>query len=207
MNSSLYQQLAILGLSLAIALIVRRHYKRRTFASVNRYSTFAPRFWTGTVDWCVLWPIDFVASALLSLNIPRGLAALLIVVQSLAWLLYIVLMHGWYGQTIGKMVTHVRVADFRTEGKISFRQAWLREGIPMALSLGILGYEVFAVMTGRWSPAAIAKGEAQDVGRLFALFVALPGLWFLVEVLPCSQTKRGERYTISSQERWWSGQT
>jgi uncharacterized RDD family membrane protein YckC len=81
------------------------------------------------------------------------------------------------------MVTRVRVVDFRTEGKISFRQAWLREGIPMVLSLGVLGYEIFAVLTGRLSPSAIANGEALTVNGPLWLITAIPGLWFVAEVL------------------------
>ena len=108
---------------------------------------------------------------------------MLVIVESLAWLLYTVVMHGRYGQTIGKMVTKVRVVDFRTEGKISFRQAWLREGIPMILSLGLLGYEVFAILTWSASPRAIDNDEGLMTGKSFWLLSSIPGLWFLAEVL------------------------
>src|SRR5882724_7378384 len=96
--------------------------------------------------------VTFITSGLLALNVPRIAAAILVVVESLTWLLYTVVMHARYGQTVGKMVTKVRVVDFRTEGSISWRQAWLREGIPMALSLGFLAYELFAILTGRVRP-------------------------------------------------------
>jgi uncharacterized RDD family membrane protein YckC len=107
------------------------------------------------------------------------LAALLEVVESLAWLMYTVVMHARYGQTFGKMVTKVRVVDFRTEGRISWRQAWLREGIPMALSFGLLGWQVFLILTGSLSPSAVT--ETPDNGPW--LLTALPGLWFLAEIL------------------------
>src|SRR5882724_2398788 len=149
--------------------------------ATSRYSTFGPRFWTGFVDSCVLWPLGFVTSALLSLNVPRGVASLLIIVNSLAWLVYTVVMHARYGQTVGKMATKVRVVDFRTEGKISWSQAWLREGIPMFLSLGFLGYEIFAVWTRRLAPSDIANGLVAD--KAYWLLTALPGLWFIAEVL------------------------
>src|SRR5262249_46297132 len=146
-------------------------------------STFGPRFWTGSVDGCVLWPVGLIATALLSLNIPRVLAATLVVVESLAWLGYTVVMHARYGQTVGKMVTKVRVVDFRTEGSISWLQAWLREGIPLVLSFGFVGWQVFLILSGNLSPGSVASGEALANSKGFWILTALPGLWFVAEVL------------------------
>ena len=178
-----------LGISLLLALLVWQYYKRRTFASTERYSTFGPRFWTGSVDSCVLWPVTFITSGLLTLDVPRIAGAVLLVVQSLAWLLYTVVMHARYGQTIGKMATKVRVVDFRTEDSISWRQAWLREGIPMVLSLGFLVYEVSAILTGRISPSGIVNGQWQASGPFWFL-MALPLLWFVAEVLTMLTNKK-----------------
>lgn len=108
---------------------------------------------------------------------------MLVIVENLAWLIYTVVMHGRYGQTIGKIVTKVRVVDFRTEGKISFRQAWLREGIPVILSLGMVGYEVYAILTWSASPVAIDNDDGLAAGKSFWLLSSIPGLWFLAEVL------------------------
>src|SRR5438128_11059650 len=71
MNTGI-QQLVNLGVTLVIALLVWRYYRNRTFPPSDRYSTFGPRFWTGSVDSCVLWPLGFITSTLLSLNIPTG---------------------------------------------------------------------------------------------------------------------------------------
>jgi len=178
------RQFARLGVSLSVAMLVWAYYRKRRFGAAERYSTFGPRFWTGSVDSCVLWPVGLITAALLSLNIPRGVAGLLFIVQSLAWLLYTVVMHARYGQTVGKMVTRVRVVDFRTEGRISWRQAWLREGIPMVLSLGFLGWVIFLILSRGLNPKALANGEASlAVREGFWLLAALPVSWFLAEVL------------------------
>src|SRR6266436_4166630 len=87
-------QIKNLGIVLLITLVVWRYYRRRTSALTERYSTFGPRFWTGSVDSCVLWPITFITSGLLALNVPRIAAAILVVVESLTWLLYTVVMHA-----------------------------------------------------------------------------------------------------------------
>ena len=183
MSNDIFHHLTSLGITLLIALLVWRYYRHRTFAQSERYSTFGPRFWTGSVDSCVLWPLGFVTTVLLSLDIPKVLAALLVVVESLAWLIYTVVMHARYGQTVGKMVTKVRVVDFRTEGCISWQQAWLREGIPMVLSFGFVGWQLFLILTGSLNPGAVASGETLTNSKGFWLLTALPGLWFLAEVL------------------------
>jgi uncharacterized RDD family membrane protein YckC len=182
MNRNLVSQLINLGVTLLIAMLVWKYYRRRTCLLTERYSTFSPRFWTGFVDSCVLWPITFITSGLLLLDVPGIVAAVLVIVESLTWLLYTVVMHARYGQTIGKMVTKVRVVDFRTEGKISWHQAWLREGIPMVLSLGCLAYQVNAILTGRVTPSAIANGDALNSGT-FWIVMTLPLMWFVAEVL------------------------
>ena len=104
-----------------VALLVWNYYRHRTYGLADKYSTFDPRFWTGFVDSAVLWPVSFIVTVLLSLHIPRSVAALLVTGENLAWLFYTVVMHARYGQTVGKMATKVRVVDFRTEGPISFR--------------------------------------------------------------------------------------
>jgi uncharacterized RDD family membrane protein YckC len=183
MSAEILRQLPSLGITLLVALLIWRYYRRRSFALAERYSTFGPRFWTGSIDSCVLWPVGFVTTALLSLNVPRLIAAALVVMESLAWLLYTVVMHARYGQTVGKMVTKVRVLDFRTEGSISWCQAWLREGIPMVPSLGLLGWEVVLILNGSLNPSALANGEELAARKGFWLLTVLPALWFAAEVL------------------------
>jgi uncharacterized RDD family membrane protein YckC len=182
MNSNLIGQFINLACSLLVAVLVVNHYRNRTYLLTKRYSTFWPRFWSGSVDSCILWPVGFISFMVFSLNPPRIVAAILVIVESLTWLLYTVLMHARNGQTIGKMYTKVRVVDYRTEGKISLRQAWLREGIPMVLSLGLVGYEVFAIMTGSMSTKSVAEGKALTDGPYW-LLMGFPFLWFAAEVL------------------------
>jgi|KBSSwiStaDraftv2_1062776.scaffolds.fasta_scaffold128226_4 hypothetical protein len=53
----------------------------------------------------------------------------------------------------------------------------------MLLSLVFLGWEVFLILTEGLSPSALASGEALAANKGFWLLMALPGLWFLAEVL------------------------
>jgi uncharacterized RDD family membrane protein YckC len=182
MNPAAMKRLQGLIFLALVAVLVWWFYRRRTFSKADRFDTFGPRFWTGFVDTCVLWPIGFMTTALLTLNLPKTISAGLVVLESVAWLFYTVFLHARYGQTVGKMVTKVRVVDFRTEAKISLKQAWLREGIPMALSCGFLAYEVYLILSGQLAPSDIHKVTATDSSKVLWTLSMLPGLWFLAEV-------------------------
>ena len=165
-----------------IAAFVWLYWRRRTYPVSNRYSTFWPRFWSGSVDTCVLWPLRAIAFLLVSLNPPAAIGALVLLVQQLAWLVYVVLMHGKYGQTVGKMVTKVRVFDARTEKPISYRQALIREGVPTVLSIPFLIYEAIAIIQGRESADLLLEGKVSPHSLLW-WFTVLPILWSVVEVV------------------------
>jgi uncharacterized RDD family membrane protein YckC len=91
-------------------------------------------------------------------------------------------LHAKYGQTVGKRVCYVKVVDFRTEGPLTFRQAALRESIPLVLGLGLVVYQIYALSRGLLSPAAIGQGKMAE-SPAFWLLTVLPLLWFLAEVI------------------------
>ena len=59
------------------------------------------------------------------------------VLYAFAFDAYSVFMHGRYGQTLGKMCTGVKVLDL-SEAGLSFRQAFLRDIVPILLSFMVL---------------------------------------------------------------------
>lgn len=182
MNHLILQRLINLGISLFVTWHVWRYYRDLNCPMADRYLTFFPRFWVGSVDSCVLWPVGFVTTILLTFNLPKGVVALLLIMESLAWLFYTVVMHARYGQTVGKMVCKVRVVDYRTEGNITYLQACLREGIPAIVTFVFLGYELIGILNGNVSSKALENGQI-DIGKTFWILTALPVLWFLAEVL------------------------
>lgn len=95
-------------------------------AAGPRYQTGWLRFCAGVVDSAVLWlvflPFEWLGRRA---DAPFGIIALW-VVASLVGIAYTVVLHGHYGQTLGKRLLHVRVLDI-SEGKLSMRQAILRD--------------------------------------------------------------------------------
>ena len=53
----------------------------------------------------------------------------------------------------------------------------------MLLSLGLLGYEVYLILTRPVPLPAIASGEALVRSKPFLLLSVIEGLWFLAELL------------------------
>jgi uncharacterized RDD family membrane protein YckC len=130
-NALQFGWLATVALS---TLSVWLYYRGRDFPAAQKYETIYPRLAEGILDSLVYWPVGFLI-ALLSLKISPLAGASLSVLGYLIWLGYFVIMHRRYGQTLGKMMVKVRVVDYRTGGPLSWRQAWLREGIPILFSM------------------------------------------------------------------------
>lgn len=182
MNGPIEGQLINLGIQLCVALLVWRYYRKTLLSMGHKYDTFGPRFWTGSIDACVLWPASIVLSMLAAIKLPTVLFITLIVAENLMWLAYTVIMHAKYGQTYGKMVCKIRVVDHMTEGAVSFKQALLREGIPGIITLGIVGYDVCLILRGQITQDAVVKGETIAYDP-FQILTLLPLLWFIAEVL------------------------
>lgn len=182
MNGPTSGQLINLGFQLCIALLVWRYYRERVLSLSEKYETFGPRFWTGSVDACVLWPVSILLSMLASLKLPPALFLAVVIAESLVWLAYAVVLHAKYGQTYGKRVCKIRVVDHQTEGAISFKQAFLRESIPVLVTLGIVGYEGYLILSGEMTQDAVIKGEYASQTS-FQVLTLLPLLWFVAEVI------------------------
>ena len=103
--------------------------------------------------------------------------------QGIIWVIYVVQMLARYGQTVGKMVTKVRVVDYLTEDQISPRQAWLREVSLVIFGLIFLAYQSLVIMTSDIEPGLITSGKAFAHDITFWLLASLAGLWFLAEVV------------------------
>ena len=101
----------------------------------QKYNTFWPRFGAAIIDALVFIPLEiahyFITSYYNSFS--NTFIYLWFIFASLAFLIYSVLMHGTYGQTLGKMAMNVRVLDV-SENKLTMFQAFKRDMIPIILT-------------------------------------------------------------------------
>ncbi len=138
-----------------------------------KYRTFWPRLCAGFVDGLVFLPLSGAFLWGNSFLTPGARAAVTVLLTALM-LAYSVLMHGQYGQTLGKMALKVKVLDVSEARPITYRQAVLRDGPWIVLSVLGLFWQV---------PDLLAGGDPfqGESGALPTLLDNVSLLWVLVE--------------------------
>ena len=141
--------------------------------TLNKYSTAGRRFVAGLVDGMVLLPIGLIDSWALDSSPP--LTAIWLLISYPAGWVYSVLMHGYYGQTIGKMVCGVKVLD-TSEHPITMRQAFLRDSVIIVINTLSLVISLYVVIIGGGSRSRTLANMDWIVG--FMAFI-----WFAAEIV------------------------
>jgi uncharacterized RDD family membrane protein YckC len=145
-----------------------------------RYQTFWPRFWAGMIDGLIFEPLFW-----LDLWVFKGVTvpALLVawfVVGSFSMLAYTIVLHGLFGQTLGKKLTGVRVFDVSGR-KLSMRQAVLRDSVVLAIVLFSVAVDLPTVASGINPYDPTTSGSDLGVLRQIPLWASF--VWFLVEIV------------------------
>ena len=97
----------------------------------EKYHTFWNRFLALIIDGLILQPLDWIDEHVLSGSIDAlGIMAWGIFYAIISIFYYIV-MHVKYGQTIGKMITEVKVLDVSEERHLTILQACMRDLMPI----------------------------------------------------------------------------
>jgi uncharacterized RDD family membrane protein YckC len=131
---------------LLVSVLSWNYYRNRFYSAKDKYLTFGPRFWTGSIDSLILYPLFYVLVSLCTQDLAPAAYAALILAQSLILVVYNVVMHTKHGQTYGKMVCKVKVVDHATEGPISRNQAVLRESILILINCGCAAYQIYWIL-------------------------------------------------------------
>ena len=142
----------------------------------HKYSTFWPRFCAGFVDGLIFMPLGWIYSFTFAHFDSVPIRILACIVNSSAYLVYSIWMHGRYGQTLGKMACKVVVLDV-SERPLSMRQAVLRDIFGVVLLPIGLVIDIARIVRG---VDISAPANLSAVDWLFA-YSALG--WFLVEVV------------------------
>lgn len=144
---------------------------------MERYKTFAQRFWAGIIDGLVLLPIGLFNGYFSSPA--RGPVTLVLwatFFYSVGWV-YSVTLHARYGQTVGKRLMHVKVLDVSEQRIPSLSQALLRDSGGILLNVGALIYFIYLVLAHRYVHGA---RRADGLPGQILDFASLG--WFLLEV-------------------------
>ena len=174
---NIIQTLINLGAGLLVAALVYNHYKDREIDQHERYSTFWPRFWAPSIDSIILYPITGLLPLAAFYIFPSALN-ILSIFTTLIYYAYSIYFHGTRGGTIGKLKCKIKVVSARGERRIGLKEAFLRDSIPLILSIALYSYILFV------EPSSM--GESRYLQIVPAIF----GFWFLAEIITMLTNKR-----------------
>jgi uncharacterized RDD family membrane protein YckC len=169
---NIISEVGSLAVSILIAFVVIKHFGSRRYPSSLKYRTFWPRFWGPTIDGVVLWPVTVLLPIVVSGAFPYASRAawsvsIFVCVCQFAYSIYF---NARFGGTIGKFQCRLRIRDHRTEGPISYKQAFMRDAAPITLVVILYAYS-----------AGAASGIADTDFPFYISGIA--GIWFLAEIL------------------------
>lgn len=102
---------------------------------MEKYRTLLPRFCAIILDIILLLPLSIIAELIKSAELSREAKFALFLALNLAQTTYFIVMHGLFGQTVGKMLMKVKVLDV-SESAIKFRQAFIRDLPQLLFTIG-----------------------------------------------------------------------
>jgi uncharacterized RDD family membrane protein YckC len=139
-----------------------------------KYDTLWRRVGAAIIDSFVLAPIGMIAGFLGMGGMPVPILIGSIILQHCSPWIYNVLMHGWRGQTFGKMVARITVLDV-TERKMSMTQAFLRESFYVVVNVLSVTLYIKQRFGSGSDPASLA--------RINAVIVFSGFIWFVIEIV------------------------
>ena len=150
-------------------------YQGHSSTLIPKYDTFVERFFAGWIDGILLSLIAYGIEAVAML-LPVWLGAALVSITILNAYFYSVTLHTAYGQTVGKMFMGVRVVNNEGEGVITFKNAFLRDAIPILLTFLML------VIWPNWNVIAENQSTA-PMPFFFSFILVLSLVWTGLEIL------------------------
>lgn len=99
---------------------------------MEKYQTLWLRFWALILDVILLLPLVIITESIKTAGFSAAVKPVLFLLINLVQTIYFMVMHGVYGQTVGKMLMKIKVLDV-SESPVKFRQAIIRD-LPQLLS-------------------------------------------------------------------------
>ena len=150
---------------------------------MEKYQTGGRRFLAGIVDGLLFIPIAWVDVLILAPDRPALLMLIWLLISYPAGWLYSVLLHGFYGQTIGKRVCGVKVVDNATEAPISMRQAFMRDIVIVIINTAFLAISIYLILRG-------ASIDSSSFTTTQAVIVIAASGWSVAEIITWLTNKK-----------------
>lgn len=150
----------------------------------EKYRTGLKRLWAAIVDWIVFLPLLLVAKWIYQCTSNTSILFGWETFVAFAPLVYSVILHYKYGQTIGKWVATVKVLDISETRTLTLRQALYRDGFYLLVALIGVGYHGL-LLTKTADPARVLSD--------YSIFADNPVFWWTLIELITMLTNRKRR--------------
>lgn len=167
---------------LAEKATIQQATQRESIKLAKKYQTFGPRFIAAFLDGLVLMLITWLINLAILRTDQSVITFILGILYNFLPFLYSTLMHGYNGQTLGKMAMNIRVVSFVSEDKISYFQAFLRDSVPIILML--LSYSILALGTNGFSDRQYIDSRTFPATHIAIIIInGLNFLWVIIELI------------------------
>jgi uncharacterized RDD family membrane protein YckC len=144
----------------------------------RKYATFWLRVCARIGDGIIFMPVAVIGYFLIVHPTAPWVRVVWFTLGQCVFLVYVIVMHGIYGQTLGKMACHVRVLDI-SERPLSMKQAVLRDIVNIILLLAGLWIHLPQVIRGEWLDFSHLPSHRSLLTYLSSGWVWLDGLTML----------------------------
>ena len=141
----------------------------------NKYKTFWKRLLAGIIDGLVFIPIFIIEEIFSDIN-SKWVFIGFEFFYAICWMLYVVVGHGKYGQTVGKKAMKIKVFDLTEKNLISYKRAFFRESIWFLASISGVIYMIISTQN-----VPVINEDAKEKYYTIALFTSL--FWLVIELV------------------------
>lgn len=141
----------------------------------EKYKTVWQRWLAGLLDGLIFLPLGFLNQAIQpNTNLPVFAIVLWQIFYIFSRPAYTILMHGKYGQTVGKKAMGVILLNIDETRIINYRQAILRESPELIVLLAYMIFKINYLLGHDLTPAATT---------LLMILGSANTIWFLLEII------------------------
>jgi uncharacterized RDD family membrane protein YckC len=142
---------------------------------VAKYQTFWKRFFAGLFDGLLFIPVFLIAENFIATDNKWAFIGIEFF-STVCWLMYTIIGHGRYGQTLGKKLMGIKVLDIGEKTVIGCKRAFFRESIWFCVSIAGLIYLVYTSRNATFIDEQMA--ETYD-----SIVTIISTTWFVVELI------------------------
>jgi len=113
----------------------------------TKYQTFWKRLCASWVDGIVFIPFIFIDTWIYNQEISSTSILIYYIFTSLSIYIYSIIMHGYYGQTVGKMALNIKLYSV-SEERLGFKRSVYRDTVPIVFTLIFITLQAPEILNG-----------------------------------------------------------